>query len=237
MTKKINKQNTLMIAHRGLSGLEKENTIMAFTAACQLSYYGCECDIHKTKDGKYVVIHDSDTARVAGKSLIIEESNFKDIRKLELLDMDGKPKKILQIPTLEEYINTLKRYQKKAIIEFKNSFQKEDVNEVLDKIKELGYLSQCVFISFGIENLIYVLEYQKTLPCQYLMVEPTQEKLDYCFKYHMGIDIYYKFLTKPLIDEFHSRNLLVNCWTVNEIEDGNLLASLGVDFITTNILE
>ncbi len=237
MTKTINKQNTLMIAHRGLSGLEKENTIMAFTAACQLSYYGCECDIHKTKDGKYVVIHDSDTLRVAGKSLIIEESNFKDIRKLELLGMDNKPHKILQIPTLEEYINTLKRYNKKAIIEYKNTFQKEDVKEVLDLIKSLGYLDHCIFISFGIENLIHTLEYQMTLPCQYLMVEPTEEKLSYCFKYHMGIDLYYRFITKELVERFHNANLFVNCWTVNEVEEGNLLASLGVDFITTNILE
>ena len=41
----------LMIAHRGVSGLEKENTMPAFVAAGNRSYYGIETDIHKTADG------------------------------------------------------------------------------------------------------------------------------------------------------------------------------------------
>ena len=64
-TIKIEKKNTLMVAHRGVSGLEKENTLAAFVAAGNRSYYGVETDVHRTADGKYVVIHDSDTARVS----------------------------------------------------------------------------------------------------------------------------------------------------------------------------
>lgn len=238
MTKKINKKQTLMIAHRGLSGLEKENTLMAFVAAGQRSYYGCECDIHKTKDGKYVVIHDSDTTRVAGESLIVEESMFEDLRKLELLGVnDEDHHRFLQIPTLQEYIQTLKKYNKKAIIEFKNAFSEEDVFEVLDMIKAMDYLDHCIFISFGFDNLLYTKKYDEKLPCQYLMVEPLKEKLELCFKHHMGLDIYFKYLSKWIVDEFHKQNLEVNCWTVNEAEDGEALVDLGVDFITTNILE
>ena len=238
MTKKINKKKTLMIAHRGLSGLEKENSLMAFVAAGQRTYYGCECDIHKTKDGKYVVIHDSDTSRVAGEAMIVEESMFEDLRKLELLGVnDEEHHRYLQIPTLEEYIETLKKYQKKAIIEFKNAFSEADVFEVLDIIKALGYLDQCIFISFGFENLLYTKKYDDSLPCQYLMVEPLKEKLELCFKHHFGLDIYFKYLSKWIIEEFHKQHLDVNCWTVNEVEDGEALVELGVDFITTNILE
>ena len=39
-----------MVAHRGLSGLERENSIKAFIAAVNRSYYATECDIHLTKD-------------------------------------------------------------------------------------------------------------------------------------------------------------------------------------------
>ena len=41
-TIKIEKKNTLMVAHRGVSGLEKENTLAAFIAAGNRSYYGVE---------------------------------------------------------------------------------------------------------------------------------------------------------------------------------------------------
>ena len=47
-TIKIEKKNTLMVAHRGVSGLEKENTLAAFIAAGNRSYYGVETDVHRT---------------------------------------------------------------------------------------------------------------------------------------------------------------------------------------------
>ena len=44
--------NVKMIAHRGLSGLEAENTCAAFVAAGNREkYFGIECDIHRTLDG------------------------------------------------------------------------------------------------------------------------------------------------------------------------------------------
>ena len=49
-TIKINKKNVKMVAHRGLSGIETENTSSAFVAAGNRSYFGIECDIHVTKE-------------------------------------------------------------------------------------------------------------------------------------------------------------------------------------------
>ena len=47
-TIKMSTPKPLMIAHRGLSGLEKENTNAAFIAAGNRSYYGIETDVRKT---------------------------------------------------------------------------------------------------------------------------------------------------------------------------------------------
>ena len=60
-TIKIDKNNVKLIAHRGVSGIERENTAAAFVAAGNRSYYGIETDVHVTKDGKFVIIHDDDT--------------------------------------------------------------------------------------------------------------------------------------------------------------------------------
>ena len=68
-TIKFDKKNTLMVAHRGLSGIEKENTNTAFVAAGNRSYFGIETDVHKTLDGKYVVFHDDTTAKKAAPIL------------------------------------------------------------------------------------------------------------------------------------------------------------------------
>lgn len=79
-----------MIAHRGLSGIEKENTNAAFIAAGNRSYFGIETDVHKTVDGKFVIIHDDTTGRVAIDDLEVEKSTFETLRKLSLCDIDDK---------------------------------------------------------------------------------------------------------------------------------------------------
>ena len=84
-----NKGNTLMVAHRGCSGLEQENTNSAFIAAGNRSYFGIETDIHQTVDGKFVLFHDDNTARIAIDKLVIEESTFDTLRGLLLTEKSG----------------------------------------------------------------------------------------------------------------------------------------------------
>ena len=55
-TIKFNKKNVKIIAHRGLSGIECENTNAAFVAAGNRSYFGIETDVHITADGKFVLV-------------------------------------------------------------------------------------------------------------------------------------------------------------------------------------
>ena len=63
-----------IIAHRGVSGLERENTCAAFIAAGNRSYYGIETDVHVTKDGKFIVFHD-DSIISNSKNKIKEKFN------------------------------------------------------------------------------------------------------------------------------------------------------------------
>ena len=50
-TIKIENKAVKMVAHRGLSGIEKENTCSAFVAACnRATYFAVETDVHRTPD-------------------------------------------------------------------------------------------------------------------------------------------------------------------------------------------
>lgn len=64
-TIRINSGSTKIIAHRGLSGIERENTCPAFVAAGNRSYFGIETDVHITNEGKFVIIHDETTEKVS----------------------------------------------------------------------------------------------------------------------------------------------------------------------------
>src|SRR5713101_9142502 len=67
------------IAHRGASGHYPENTMAAFKAARDLGVPYIELDVHMTRDGEIVVVHDEDLLRVAGKAGRIEEMNLADV--------------------------------------------------------------------------------------------------------------------------------------------------------------
>ena len=238
-TIKFNKKQVQMIAHRGLSGREKENTCAAFVAAGNReSYFGIETDVHRTADGQFVVFHDDNTARVGVDSLIIENSSFETLRKLQLTDIDGKRgRSDLLIPTLTEYIGICKKNEKKSILELKNQFKASDVYKVVAAIEKMGYLEHVTFISFQLKNLVYLRRRYPEQPAQYLLDKWDDGSLDVLKKYNLGLDIRYTSLTKEIVDQVHAAGLEVNCWTVNTKEDGEALAEMGVDYITTNILE
>ena len=238
-TIKIKSKNVKMIAHRGLSGLEKENTCTAYVAAGnRLSYFGVETDIHRTADGQYIIFHDDDTARVGLDSMVIENTSFQTLRRLQLTDIDGKRGRAdLVMPTLEDYIGICKKYGKDCVLELKNQFAAHDVYKIVSLIEGMGYLDHVIFISFALKNLVYLRRRYPEQRAQYLLKEFDDKTLDILKKNSLGLDIRYTALNKEIVDAVHGIGQQVNCWTVNTAEDGEHMVSIGVDYITSNILE
>ena len=237
-TIKINSGKTLMVAHRGMSGIEKENTFAAFVAAGNRNHYGIETDVHVTVDGKFVCIHDDTTGRVAIDNLVVEESTFDTLRNLLLTDVDGKKGRTdLRIPTLQEYIQICKKYDKVAVLELKNHFPEEDVIRIIEIIQQEGYLSNVIFISFDFENMLTIRRLLPKQRAQYLTVKYSEELVEQLVNERLDLDILHEALTKENIEYMHSRGIVINCWTVDDPARGEELASWGVDYITSNILE
>ena len=237
-TIKINSGKTLMVAHRGMSGIEKENTFAAFVAAGNRNHYGIETDVHVTVDGKFVCIHDDTTGRVAIDNLVVEESTFDTLRNLLLTDVDGKKGRTdLRIPTLQEYIQICKKYDKVAVLELKNHFPEEDVIRIIEIIQQEGYLSNVIFISFDFENMLTIRRLLPKQRAQYLTVKYSEELVEQLVNERLDLDILHEALTKENIEYMHSRGIVINCWTVDDPARAEELVSWGVDFITSNILE
>ena len=239
-TVKMSLPKPLMIAHRGLSGLERENTCAAFIAAGNRSYFGIETDVHQTVDGQYAIIHDDTTTRVSGKELVVEETEFSALRQLQLLDpQNGASRVDLRIPSLEEYIRTCKKYEKVAVLELKNRMPKEAVLEIAEIIASLGYMEHTIFISFKLDNLIDLREKYPCQPAQYLLskIEDAAATLAILKQYNLDLDVKYTAATQEIVALMHENGIKVNVWTVDSLEEAEHLAELGVDFITTNILE
>ena len=237
-TVKFKRGKTLVVAHRGLSGIETENTCAAFTAAGNRSYYGIETDIHSTADGKFVTIHDGDLKRVAGADIDVENSALSELQNVVLFDKDGsKNRTDLRIGTLENYISICKKYSKHCILELKSEFSDDQISQIVDIIRSYDYLDGVTFISFGYDNLLKIRMVLPKQSVQFLFSNFTDEIVNRVIADKIDVDVAHYALTKDIVEFLHENGLKVNCWTVDNKKDAERLAYWGVDFITTNILE
>lgn len=238
----VNHGSVKMVAHRGASILEPENSCAAFIAAGNRSYFGIETDVHVTSDGKIIVMHDDNALRTTGTDLVLEETDFDTLRQLHLLPRPEQPQRLdLVVPCLEEYIAICRRYEKKCVLELKNPMPESAIAKVVDIIRDMDYLENVIFISFALENLIALRKILPGHPVQYLAgkqwIGREQELLEILLREKMDLDVYWKFVTKEMVDLCHHHGIQVNVWTVDDPDEAEKLIAMGVDYITSNILE
>ena len=238
-TIRIDSGKTLMVAHRGVSGIEKENTCSAFVAAGNRSYFGIETDVRATKDGKYVLLHDDTTERCGIDVLTPSQCTLQTIQSVVLKDKDEKRGRVdLRVPEMVDYIRICEKYGKVGVLEFKGMYTEEQMKEIVEIIKAEYSPENMIFISFAFENLVTLRSVCPEAHCQFLTGEYKEEILQKLVEHKMGIDIWSGALT----EEAQVRRMLelgieVNVWTVDNPELAEKLISWGVQFITSNILE
>lgn len=94
-------------AHRGLHNEERpENSLAAFRAAVAQGY-GAELDVHLTADNRLVVFHDSQTGRICGTDLTIEDSTLEQLRQLRLNGTEQTIPKLHEVLALFEQTTPL----------------------------------------------------------------------------------------------------------------------------------
>lgn len=94
-----------------------ENSVAAVAEAARRGYEGIECDVHLTKDGRMVILHDrtlNRTARKAGdysklqEPVYLKDLTFEELRRDYVLESED-PKLRTPIPTLEEILTECRR--------------------------------------------------------------------------------------------------------------------------------
>ncbi len=237
-TIKIDKKQVKLIAHRGLSGIEVENTNAAFVAAGNRSYYGIETDIHRTSDGNFVIGHDDNYKRIAGEEIFLGQNTLSALQEVIFFDKDGKKDRVDLRPShLENYLKIVKKYEKHAILELKSDFSDEEISKIVEIVKSYDYLENTTFISFIYDNLAKIKKLLPNQSAQYLFWKVTDEEINRLVRDKIDVDVWCRELTREQIEACHKAGLTVNCWTVDTIEEADKLIEWGIDYITTNILE
>jgi glycerophosphoryl diester phosphodiesterase len=217
-----------VIAHRGASGHEPENTLRAIRRALTAGVDGIEIDLHQV-EGKLVVIHDRWLQRTTSGKGQISDHKFEHLRGLDA----GKGE---IIPTLEEVFQLVAG---KCFI----NIELKGVQDLSLLFEQLIYAQQhCAFntqqllISSYNHRLLQVINQQQP---QYPIGALTAcYPLDYAlfaqrlhaYSVHLDVD----FISKHFVNDAHSRGLKVFVYTVDEIADIDAMKALGVDGIFSN---
>ena len=237
-TVRINKRSTKIVAHRGLSGIETENTVAAFVAAANRSYFGIECDMRTSKDGQLLILHDNTLERIAGVNTSVENENFDYLRSIKLFERGTNERRgDLVLATLDEYAKICSKYGKYSILEIKGKISDESLEKMISVLEKHGHTDKTIFISFNRDS---VLSIRKRLPCakvQFLCSEIDDALISWLKENNLDLDVYHEALNCEKIAKLHAAGIVVNCWTVDSKERAEQLTEWGIDYITTNILE
>lgn len=226
-------------AHRGFSGLYPENTMIAFEEAAKVE--GCdgiEMDVHLTKDGEVVIIHDEklDRTCVNGTGYVREYT----LAQLEGFDMSyqfaGKCEP-QHIPTLKEYFEFVKDKPLVTNIELKTGiFEYPGIEKkVYDLIMEYGLKEKILISSFNHYSIRRIKELAPDLECGLL----TETWIVDAGRYTRSVGaeclhpIFYN-MTEEIVKEVKSCGIKINTWTVNEEKDLRTMIGRGVDSVIGN---
>lgn len=227
-----------MIAHRGYSKYELENTKEAFLAAANRSYFGIETDVTLLKDRSMVLFHDDDLVRLAESTTKIRDLTFKEAMRIELKAKGTYHTYNYHISTPLEYLRICKHYNKYPVIELKWGMDNEAVDKLMEMILEEDMYDKSMIICYTFSTILYLKEKYPTYHTQFLLgMLYTEEIINKCLENKINIDLRWDLITKELVDKFHKQNLEVNAWTVDDKDTYEKLKEYGVDYITTNILE
>lgn len=243
-----------IIAHRGASAYAPENTPASFQLAEEMNANYIELDIHLTKDGEIVVMHDEDVAKTTEGSGDIGTYTLAQLKELSVnaghKEKERNPEaEAFKVPTLREVFDQFGD-QMNFMIELKKSKTNRGIEEKLvDLLKEYEMISttdqdkkpRVVVHSFYEKMLKQVHELNEDIPLLKLITfeegetaELSQKEIDDLLTYSSAIGIGHKLLNQDFIQEMNDRGFLVYAADVQDADVAQKMKKIGAKGIFTD---
>ena len=228
----------LNIAHRGFSGNYPENTMLAFEKAIEAGADGIELDVHFTKDGEIVVIHDERVDRTSDGEGYVVDFTYEELAKFDASAGFAGVYGFNRIPTLREYFELVKPVEGFITnIELKTSINEYPGIEkaVLELIDEFGLEDRIIISSFNHYSIMRTKAINPRIMCGFL-----ESSWIYNFGEYTkarGVECVHPLflsLNEGSVTEIKSNGIGINTWTVNKVADVERLYNLGVDAVISN---
>lgn len=229
----------LNVAHRGASGNAPENTVASFDLALEMDADALELDVHMTRDGVLVVLHDATLDRVRGRSGFVRDASLDELKALDVGAWFGPSWRGLRVPTLEEVFG---RYGSatRYYVEMKDPELYAGMEEALVRtIDGHGLGRDAVVLSFSAPGLHRVHDLDPAQPVLRLYPEraPIARTVPDSALYATGIGVAVEDVDAALVERAWAAGLDVLVYTADSFAEMRALADLGVDAVVTNFPE
>ncbi len=240
---------TWLTAHRGGAALAPENTLASFKNGLVFNPDFLEMDVHLTKDGIPVTIHDATidrtttgTGRVINYTLA-ELQTFNAAAKFSGGDFGFQ-----FIPSFAQVLDLAKDTGAKVEVEIKPTGDVLRYNgieqKVLDELAARNMIDRARIMAFEFDALLRAKAIHPRVQTIALLslaflgdttVYRPVPALDHIETMGVnGIGVNKDMVTPALVEEAHRRGMLVGLWTVDSEEEMKKFIEMGVDSITTN---
>ncbi|MCP8970067.1 glycerophosphodiester phosphodiesterase family protein [Ectobacillus ponti] len=228
----------LNIAHGGASGYMPGNTLAAFKLARQLHGDYIEMDVHMTKDGQLVAIHDATLDRTTNGTGLIKEHTLAEIQRLRM-DMVCENCAVPSLASILERFGTGARYYIELKSPWRYPGMERKLLEVLWTHGLTGPQAQpggVILESFDARSLQTIHRLEPDIPLIQLVgsTPATERQLAAYQTYCAGLGIPYQSLSQAYVQQVRKHGLQLHAFTVNEKADMRRLVEWGVTGIFTD---
>lgn len=230
---------TKIIAHRGSKGTHPENTLAAYREAVRVGSDGIELDVHVTKDGELVVIHDETIDRTTNGHGAIQDLTLAQIKSVSAGEWFGESFKDEKIPTLQEVFDLLLELQFTGLL---NIELKTDIIEYEGIVEKCVALQEKMSVPFSIcyssfnpKSIIHMKELRPQQEVAFLFEK--EEMISYPFTmikpeaWHPDIRLLHEAIQQ------NTEQLPFRVWTVNTEPDMKRCFELQIEAIFTDYPE
>ncbi|MCR8843983.1 glycerophosphodiester phosphodiesterase [Paenibacillus sp. SC116] len=228
--------NIEIVAHRGYAGVFPENTMEAFRRSVALRADSIELDIHHSREGIPVVIHDDTLDRT---TTTIGSVRSLPVSQIQAADAGSKFKPEFtgcNVPLLEEALKLCQDCGAGLQLEIKEQINEDEARALLHLLSVYDMSKRTMIISFYKQNLDLLRRLDAEIELGFLTTEPIAlESLvplaPSCLCAH------YPLLLKhpELIQQARGLNVDVAVWTIRDVETAKQLVKLGVYRLTSDI--
>jgi glycerophosphoryl diester phosphodiesterase len=229
----------MVIAHRGFSGAAPENTLTAFQKGVEIGSDMIELDVHLSRDGEIVVIHDETLERTTNGKGMVADQTLGDLKKLDAGSSFGPAFAGEKIPTLKEVLD-LAKGRVLVNIEIKNpTHQRYSISELTEKtlreVEKAGMIAKVIFSSFNPASLEWIGKKEPRAQTAFLFHRPWNSLRDIpVSQAYSVLNLRNIHLTREKVAELKKAGKRVNVYTVNSEEEIRKFVDWGVDGIITN---